>query len=140
MNSYVFDTSAILTYLQNEEGADIIEQLLKEYFDDKIKIAISIITLVELRYRLERKYHKQKVDEVFNNILRLNLKIINFEMSLVELSATYKATGKMSFADACIASTAKQLNAILVHKDPEYLNIQDIEQLPLPFKPKMIKS
>lgn len=113
---------------------------MEQYFDNKIKIAISIITLVELRYRLERKHQKQKVDEIFNNILRLNLKIINFEMPLVELSATYKATGKMSFADACIASTAKHLNAILVHKDPEYLTIQDIEQLPLPFKPKIMKS
>lgn len=136
---YVFDTSAILTYLQNEEGADVIETLFMHSFSEEITILMSIISLVELRYKLERKYTITKVDEIIQNVLSLNIKIVNFEMPFVKLSATYKSTGKMSFADACIAGTAKHFNAILVHKDPEYINlIQDIEQLTLPFKPKKI--
>lgn len=65
------------------------------------------------------------------------INIVDFNTTLVNQTALYKSTGKMSFADACIASTAKQLNAILVHRDPEYVSIiQDIKQLILPFKPK----
>ncbi len=41
----------------------------------------------------------------------------------------------LSFADSCIAGLAKFKQAKLVHKDPEYEQIQnDIEQLKLPYK------
>lgn len=134
---YVFDTSAVLTYLQNEEGADVVELLLLRHANNEIKIAVSVLSLVELRYKLQRQYNLITVDKIINDVLALNLQVINFDMSLVKLSATYKSSGKLSFADACIASTAKQLNAILVHKDPEYGSLMgDVKQLALPFKPK----
>ena len=137
IQTYLFDTSAILTYLQNEDGADVIENLLVQYFLSEINIVISVISLVELRYKFTRQYAPSVADDIIQRFLLLNIDVIDFDKSLVVSSATYKAMGKMSFADACIAGTAKQLNAILVHKDPEYTTIiQDIGQLPLPFKPK----
>lgn len=137
VKTYLFDTSAVLTYLQDEQGADSIQTLLLQYLTGQIHIVISVITLIELRYKLMRQYSPQVVDEMIQKWLWLNIQAIDFTMPLVEWAASYKATAKMSFADACIAATAKHRGAVLVHKDPEYQSIlDDIEQLPLPFKPK----
>ncbi len=49
----------------------------------------------------------------------------------------FKSSKSMSFADCCIAGLAKHKDAILVHKDPEFEQIEeDIEQLRLPYKKK----
>jgi len=46
-----------------------------------------------------------------------------------------KATHKISFADAWVAATAIMLSAILVHKDPEFEELEDeLEMLKLPYK------
>lgn len=135
--TYVFDTSAILTLLDNEAGADKVLELLHLALDDKIEIFISIMTVVELRYRFLRQKDTNFADQKINELYAMPINIVDFNKTLVNQTALYKSTGKMSFADACIAGTAKQLNAILVHKDPEYVSIiQDIKQLTLPFKPK----
>jgi len=48
-----------------------------------------------------------------------------------------KATKAMSFADCCIAGLSKSKKAILVHKDPEFEQIEnEIKQLKLPYKKK----
>lgn len=52
--TYVFDTSAILTLLDNEAGSDKVLELLHLALDNKIEIFVSIVTIVELRYRFLR--------------------------------------------------------------------------------------
>lgn len=47
-----------------------------------------------------------------------------------------KATHKLSFADCCIAGLAQYKEATLVHKDPEFAQLTDISQHPLPYKTK----
>jgi hypothetical protein len=46
----------------------------------------------------------------------------------------------MSFADSCIAGLAKFKNAVLVHKDPEFEQIEeDVKQFKLKYK-KIVKG
>lgn len=51
------------------------------------------------------------------------------------VAAELKAKYRLSAADAWIAALAKENNAILVHKDPEYEQIQnEVQLLNLPYK------
>ncbi|MDI4481855.1 Uncharacterized protein conserved in bacteria [Moraxella lacunata] len=142
VKSYVFDTSAILTLFDNEEGADTVAELLHLAIHERITIFVSAISMVEFRYRLIRQHHEHAfVDKKMNELYDMPIIVVDFNQALIEQSAIYKSTAKMSFADACIAGTAKHLGAILVHKDPEYQAIaHDIKQLVLPFKPKTNQS
>ena len=48
-----------------------------------------------------------------------------------------KAAHALSFADCCIAGLAKEKNAILIHKDPEFEKVEhEISQHKLPYKTK----
>ncbi len=50
-------------------------------------------------------------------------------------AATLKAKHRMSVADAWIAALAQERNATLVHKDPEFEQLQDeMKILQLPYK------
>ena len=51
------------------------------------------------------------------------------------LASQFKASYHLSVADAWIAALAKERNAILVHKDPEFEQIEtEIKVLKLPYK------
>lgn len=137
MACYVFDTSAIIALIDDEAGADTVWELLQLALKGEISVFVSILTVVELHYRLLRQkgeiFANQRLDELY----QMPITVVDFTKIFAKQSAIYKSSGKLSFADACIASTAKQLNAILVHKDPEYGSLMDdVRQLALPFKPK----
>jgi predicted nucleic acid-binding protein len=55
--------------------------------------------------------------------------------NMAKLIGDIKANNSMSFADSCIAGLTKKHNAILVHKDPEFEQIQaEIKLHTLPYK------
>lgn len=137
MKKYVLDTSAILTLLQDEAGTEQIVAILSEHIQNKCIAMISVLTLVELYYKFNRKYDVATADKIINNIMALQLIVQDFDQSLVAIAGQFKTTGALFFADACIGALAKNEQAILVHKDPEFAILANfIQQQILPFKPK----
>ena len=53
---------------------------------------------------------------------------------LLEQAASLKARYPMSLGDAWIAATAMQCNAVLLHKDPEFEPVAELQHEPLPYK------
>lgn len=59
------------------------------------------------------------------------------DSQLTKIIGEIKATKTMAFADCCIAGLAKFKQATLVHKDPEYEQMEnEMKQLKLPYKQK----
>ena len=50
MIQYVLDTSALLTYIENEEGAAEVEALLQKALDAEIVLYISMASCIEVFY------------------------------------------------------------------------------------------
>jgi PIN domain. len=49
--AYVFDTSALLAYIENEDGADIIENIILQVLNsEKDSIYISTVSMIETYY------------------------------------------------------------------------------------------
>jgi predicted nucleic acid-binding protein len=53
---------------------------------------------------------------------------------LLKRAAEVKATPPLSLADAWIAAAALELDAILVHKDPEFECLPGLKEERLPYK------
>ena len=53
---------------------------------------------------------------------------------ILEKAAEIKARFRLSLADAWIAASALLLDAVLVHKDPEFERVDDLRQELLPYK------
>ena len=67
MIQYILDTSALFTYIENEEGAIEIEALLQSALADEVVLYISIVSCIEVFYITWQEQGK----EVANERLRL---------------------------------------------------------------------
>jgi predicted nucleic acid-binding protein len=134
MASYVLDTSAILTILNQEDGVDTVLDLLKRAGDNRDLIFIPFIALMELEYLLLRKIIPEETQALLELIKAWPVTIPESTEEWRHLAAAMKAQTSLSVADAWIASLAWLNQAELVHKDPEYEKAPDLQMIKLPYK------
>jgi len=135
MNEYVLDTSALVAYIENEEGVGEIENLFSKALDDEIELFISVVSCIEIFYTSWREQGEKVARERLKLIEDLPLIQEPINEDLIHIIGEIKAERQRSFADCCIAGLAKFKRVTLVHKDPEYEQIEnEIQQLKLPYK------
>lgn len=134
-SKYLLDTSAWLTLLEDEQGAEEIEKLLK-----KEQIILPFIVLLEIYYITLRERGTEIADKRYAIIKSLDVEILwEMDEPALMIAGYLKAKYKISLADAIIAAFTKRQDAILVHKDPEYEALkQEIQQHILPYKKNII--
>lgn len=122
---YLLDTSALLTLIEDEAGADRVEQVLHQG-----EVWLPWLVLLETSYITRQERGEAEADHRYALVRRLPVTIL-WEMDEATLltAARLKATSRLSLADAVIAAFAMQQNATLVHKDPEFEVLA--EQVPL---------
>ena len=136
VKNHILDTSAILTYLQSEEGSKVIEEILTAAKRSN-HVYISFITLMELYYIIWQEEGEHKAKEILVLLKSLPIQIVESTHRITLTAGRIKANHKLSVADAFIVATAIEREAILVHKDPELESIsQYAEILTLPYKSK----
>jgi uncharacterized protein len=130
-NRFVLDTSAIFTLIEDEEGADRVEQVLK-----KGDIYFPWAALLEMMYISHQEIGDDIAIQRFAMVKQLKATILWSADEPTSLTAArLKAKHQISFADSIIAATAIQQGAILLHKDPEYEPLQDVLEMEiLPYK------
>jgi len=134
---YVLDTSALVALIESEEGADIVRELLKQAYFGDIMIIVSFMTYMEIYYIALMEYDENEARERLNLLNSLPISRVESKEDMGVMASKIKANHYLSVADAWIAALAKQRNAILVHKDPEFEQIEsEIQVLKLPYKAK----
>ena len=125
MSEHVLDTWALLTFIENEEGVEIIESLLMKAINEKDRIFISTVTVIEVFYISVQEQGRTIAEERLRLIETLPLIQESLTPNLCRIIGEIKAVKAMSFADCCIAGLSKNNKAVLVHKDPEFEQIED---------------
>ncbi|OGW12922.1 MAG: hypothetical protein A2W77_02040 [Nitrospinae bacterium RIFCSPLOWO2_12_39_16] len=120
---YVLDTSAILTYIENEEGAEYVENLLIKAEKEDVIIYVAFISLTEVYYITMRERDESVVLRRVELIKSLVVRVEESKEYLNLLAGKLKAANRISLADAYVAALCHKHNAILVHKDPEFEKI-----------------
>lgn len=124
---YVLDTSAILAFMAGEDGADLVEKVLS---GKQNSVYIPWPVLFEIYYVTRRRRGEKEADRRYVLVKELPAVILwQTEEPEVLTAARLKAEFRISFADSIIAASAFRLNAILVHKDPEFEPISRTIQL-----------
>ena len=134
MRLYVLDTSALLTLRSDEAGASRIMTLLDEAASGSAVCYGCFVSLMEVLYRVWKNEGETAGRAAFQKCKSLPIEWIHESIELLERAAMVKATHPLSFADAWIAATALELDATLVHKDPEFENLPRLKEERLPYK------
>jgi ribonuclease VapC len=114
---FVLDTSALLTWLEGEAGTERVRALLRG--DEEVYLPWPV--LMETFYISARETGEESALQRYAAIKQLPVIMLGEMSEPVLLTAVrLKARHPISIADALIAAYSLQLDAILVHKDPEY--------------------
>lgn len=132
---YVLDTSAVLTLREDEEGADKVESLLRQAEAGNLEIYASFMTYMELYYRVWQVEGEEAAKMIYAELKALPVKQVSPTEPILLRAGAIKAQHRLSVADSWIIATAIELQAILVHKDPEMEQVKAIANLLfLPYK------
>lgn len=132
---YLLDTSALLTFSGDEPGADAVGVLLAKGRRGETQLYMSFMSVMEAGYKAFQARGEDGLAALLASLQQLPITRVDISDELIALAARMKGMYRMSLADAWIVATAKQLGAILVHKDPEFEQAADEVQLqPLPYR------
>lgn len=113
---YVLDTSALLTLIEDEPGADRVEAVLRT-----AAVIIPWMCSLEVVYITQQKRGVAEAERRYALIKALPVTHLwELEEALLLTAARLKASYRLSLADTIIAACALREQAILLHKDPQY--------------------
>ncbi|MDO8673750.1 MAG: PIN domain-containing protein [Dehalococcoidia bacterium] len=129
-NSYLLDTSAVLTLIEDEPGADRVEELLRNRV-----VLLPFVVGLETYYITCQERGTDEADRRLFLLRHLPAQWLNAVDDAVLVTAgRFKANYRLSLADCLVAAFASETGAVLVHKDPEYDSLDTLRQERLPYK------
>jgi predicted nucleic acid-binding protein len=130
---FCLDSSALLTFWNDEPGAENVEEILR----GRGLSFISFMTVMECRYRLWKQAGRVKAEEFSGYLELLPVAVVETNQAILDLAVEIKAGHSLSVVDSWIIATAIHTESILVHKDPEFERVKGrVRLLALPYKPK----
>ena len=115
MTIYVLDACAVLAYINNEIGADKVEQLLMS----QQRVFMASINLLEICYDMARRTGSLgEASHFYRLVTSWPIHIVDvLDEPLLIAAASFKMRGRLSLADAVALGLAKIKQAKLVTSD-----------------------
>lgn len=130
---YLLDTSALLTFIEDEAGSDRVEEVLRG-----ASILLPWPVLMETYYITLPEKGCAEADRRYALTRQLHAEILwAMDEPILLTAARLKAEYHVSLADAVVAAFAIRNNAVLIHKDPEFEALAALLPMEaLPYKAK----
>lgn len=122
---YVLDSYALFAYFGDEEGADIVADLVKRTAED-VSLFLSLINFGEVVYITEREKGTQQAVELLEDIRRFPITLSRIDEERVLAAAHIKADYPVSYADSFAIALAQEFGAAVVTGDPEFQKVESV--------------
>jgi len=124
-NSFVFDSFALIGFLENESFSDRIQHILVQAKNRQVLLYIHAIHIGEVYYITLREQGKSIADLAYARIKALPIKVIELiDEELLLTAAGLKAKYPISYADSFAAALALIKNCPLLTGDSEFTSIE----------------
>ncbi len=118
----VFDTYALIKWLLEEPGYEVVEKYLTDQ-----SVYMSIINFGETYYRLVKNGFKDIAHNLWVNKDVFPIKYVEPNWSRVKIAAELKAKYPISYADAFCLALALEINAPVLTGDPEFKKVEEVK-------------
>ena len=126
---YVLDACALIRYLNDETGSDIVEDLVKKAIDGQVSIFINIFNLIEVHYYNIRSLGREKAATILKQIQASPIKVItDISDAVFQEASRLKASYKCSLADTVGLATAIELSGQFVSSDHHELELVEVNE------------
>lgn len=120
--AYVLDSHALLLMLEDRAGAEEVNNIIAS---SDTEVYMSVINLGEVLYIVERRGSYQSAMNVKKAVVESDgIELVDVTLERVSSAARIKSKGKLSYADCFAVALAKEINAIIVTGDSEFLNVE----------------
>ena len=126
MKTIVLDSFAVLAYLQNEGGAQQVEELFLKAQAGGIRLLINRINLGEVFYLSARRKGMEFARQILKEFSLLPVEIISASDDLTDQAAQLKAQHPISYADGFVAATALEYGAVIISGDKDFQHLEKL--------------
>ena len=126
MKSILFDSYAILEYVQDAAGADQVENLLRSAAENGFQAYMSEINLGEVYYLSIRRIGLQAATDHLEQVRQLPIKVVTPTSDIILRASEVKAEYAISYADCFAVATALEYSAEIVTGDPEFEKVEHL--------------
>jgi len=121
----VLDSYALLAFFEGEAAGEKVRDILKYAAEHDRELWLSVINWGEILYIIERKAGKDKREDITRLMSQMHISIVDADQEITAQAASYKAKGRISYADCFAAALATQKKAELVTGDSEFKALED---------------
>lgn len=122
--AYVLDSWAVLAYLEDEPSGEAVANLLVEAQENGQPVYLSVVNAGEVWYILAREVSETEADKAIEALQHLGIQFVDAVWALARTAGTFKAKGKISYADCFAAALAVDRKADLVTGDKEFKQVE----------------
>jgi PIN domain nuclease of toxin-antitoxin system len=124
---WILDACALIAYLTDERGSDIVASYLK----NNANVVMHKLNLLEVYYGFYSEQGEKCANEILADVKKLNIEVIdNFSEEIFMQAGRLKASYRMSLADSILVAQSIALSAIIVSSDHHELDmIERSEQI-----------
>ena len=123
MKTYVLDASALMTFFENRQGADKVEEILTGATYAQRPLAMSVVNWGEVYYSIWRAHGEKVANTKLQEIAQLPIQVSGVDMELAKLAATLKAQYNLPYADCFAAALAQARKATLITSDKDFARV-----------------
>ena len=120
----VFDSWAVLAYLEDEISGQEVADLIAGAHEDRTPMFMSSVNAGEVWYITAREASEAEADRAIDDLKRLGIEFIDADWPLARIAGSFKARNKMSYADCFAAALAKDRKSDLVTGDKEFKQVE----------------
>lgn len=126
MSEYVIDACALIAYLDDEDGAAVVEELFRDAESSGEDILLHEINLLEVYYGAHRAGGLELAEDVLETVQALPLHVVKgLGDETLREAGRLKATYRVSLADSIAAAEARVRGCALVSADHHELDVLD---------------
>lgn len=124
MKNLILDSYALISYLENEQGADRIEELLYKAKKEELHILMSIINWGEVYYSIFRSKGEDRAEDALIVIKQLPIEIVDVDKDMVYQASRFKGKYRIAFGDCFAAALACKRNCKVITGDKEFKKLE----------------
>lgn len=120
MKRYVLDASAVIAFLEDRSGADIVEDLLGKAASNQQFLQMSVTTWGEIYAAISRVKGREVAGQRMEELDQLPIELLGVDDTAAKLAAEFSARHKLPYLGCIAAATAKVHKATFVTAEHEF--------------------
>lgn len=130
MIKYVLDSSSLIRYIDNEAGADRLEEILGESVAGQAAVLVPAIQWGEVAGNLRKRMGESHEKRILSGLLPVEAEIVSADAECAMRAADLRVDRKISYADAFALELAmRSSDHVLVTADYGFKAVDDLAKI-----------